>query len=160
MPVDVACLERLEKISELRRWSAFSYQPTKIFRVDDNAWKELFSSQSIPEEAKKKLRTAGVMFNGKYSNKSIEKMDRALYDVDVASRTGLKFASSLLLFAEVLHKSYQQADSAGVSRKNTGSLVTLLGPISRLIYDQFSRISIKVLKSFGFGPTTLAVNVS
>ncbi|KAJ8029186.1 hypothetical protein HOLleu_28522 [Holothuria leucospilota] len=44
----------------------------------------------------------------------------------------MKFASSLLLIAEVLSKSFRQTGTEEVSRKDTGALVNILGPASQL----------------------------
>ena len=54
--------------------------------------------------------------------------------------------SALMLVAEVITMSYERAHEGGVSRKDTGAMVALHGPASRLLFDQFSRVSVKATK--------------
>ena len=48
-----------------------------------------------------------------------------------------------MLFAGILMKSYEMADSRGVTRSDTGAIVNLLGPTSRMIFDQLARVSVR-----------------
>ncbi|KAJ8041235.1 hypothetical protein HOLleu_11988 [Holothuria leucospilota] len=61
----------------------------------------------------------------------------------MAARTGMKFTSSLLLIAEVLSKSFRQSNAEEVSRKDTGALVNILGPVACLAYDQFPKVAVR-----------------
>lgn len=70
-------------------------------------------------------------------------LDTSLYDVDRASRAGLKYASTLLLLAELLNHSFMQAHTAGISRSDNGPVIALLGPVACSVFDQFARVSIK-----------------
>lgn len=45
--------------------------------------------------------------------------------------------------AEVLSKSFRHTGNSEVSRKVTATLVNLIGPIARRLYDQFARVSVK-----------------
>lgn len=108
----------------------------------------IFRSPTIPEEAVVKLCAAGAMnqVSRAYSNHLVAKMDRALYiDTDRTSRAGLRYVSMFLLVAEILSKSFLHVGSAGIFRKDTGAVVTLLGPLSRLVFDQFARVAVKSL---------------
>ena len=145
MPVDEECLQRFQTLAEAKRWTAFQLKPCKTFRLEEEPWKEVFRTPYIPEEAAVKLRAAGALSqSGKtFSNLTTAKTDKALLETDRAARAGMRYASTLLLVAEILSKSFQQADSGGISRKDTGAIVTLLGPLSRLVFDQFARVAVK-----------------
>lgn len=54
----------------------------------------------------------------------------------------MKFSSTFLPLAEVLHRAFRQTDDEEVSRRDTGYLINILGPLDRLTYDQFSRVAI------------------
>lgn len=144
MPMDIECSDRLQTLIEKKHWTAFQAKPSRTFRMEEEVWQDIIRSPQVPEEARVKLKSAGKMnSSNKFTNSLSAKFDKALYEADMSARTGLKYASSLLLFAEVLSKSYQQADTDGISRKDTGAIVTLLGPISRLIFDQFARVMVR-----------------
>ena len=146
MPVDFECTERFLNVSKAKKWSAFQAKQFKTFRLEDEVWQEICVSPSIPREAKDKLVAAGVMSKDKYKIELAAKMERSLVDTDRASRAGLKYASAMLLFAEVLNKSYQQVQREEISRKDTGAIITMLGPVARIIFDQFVKISVRSVK--------------
>ena len=73
---------------------------------------------------------------------SVKKLNKLLTDFDKASREGLRFASTLMLFADVLNRAFEQAQTQGISRRDTGSIIQMIGPTSRLLFDQFARISV------------------
>ena len=147
MPVDVECLDRYEKLASNKKWTAFQSKPYRTFRVDEKDWKEIFVTPRLPETAGEKLKQAGVLDkNNQFKSQSLQLLNTALRDVDAASRVGLKFASSMMLFAEVLSRAFQEADDLGVSREDTCSIVAILGPISRLLFDQFTRVSVRATK--------------
>ena len=70
-------------------------------------------------------------------------LELSLAAIDRSARSGMKYASSLLLIAEVLMRSFHEPDTAGVSRKDTGAIISLLGPVSRLVFDQCCRVAVK-----------------
>ena len=144
IPVHVECLDRFEAVASQKRWTAFESRTLRTFRVEEKDWKDLFVTPTIPETAEEKLRLAGVLDkNNTFKDASLRQLNSALRDVDTASRVGLKYSSSLMLFAEVLSRAFEQADTFGVSRKDTSAIISLLGPISRLLFDQFSRVSVR-----------------
>ncbi|PIK62944.1 hypothetical protein BSL78_00071 [Apostichopus japonicus] len=61
----------------------------------------------------------------------------------------MKFASVLMLSAEVLMRHHQQLpeDDSQVSRDEAGQLLLLLGPLVRLAYDQFARVATRSVKA-------------
>ena len=144
MPIDFECVERFKRISESKKWTAFQLKPNRTFRIEEGDWRELCEHPVIPEGAQERLRSLGVMDRiGKYTSELASNLEKSLSDADRAARVGMKYSSTLLLFAEVLSKAFQEADSHGVSRRDTGAIVTLLGPISRLVFDQFSKIAVR-----------------
>lgn len=147
LPVDAECADRFRALphgNAGRKWTAYSKSQNLSFRVEDNDWRDLFKTPSVPQGAEDYLRSVGATGpGGKLKSTPARKALRSLHQLDTASRVGLKFASSLLLIAEVLSKSFRHSTSAEVSRKDTASLVTLLGPLARRVYDQFARVSIK-----------------
>ena len=52
----------------------------------------------------------------------------------------------MMLFAEVLSRAFKQTETFGVTRKDTASIITLLGPIPRMMFGQFSRVSVGATK--------------
>lgn len=144
LPVDIECSERFQELAKRRKWSAYPARAANAFRVDESEWKELFCSPSIPSAAKDKLTSCGVMDSkGKFTSKDLRAFESELQKLDSAARMGLKFSSALLLLAEVIMLAFQQNEDRVISRKDTGSLVNLLGPTSRLVFDQLARISVR-----------------
>ena len=146
LPVDAECADRFRALpagSAGRKWTAYSKVQNSSFRVEDKDWRDLFKTPIVPQGADDYLRSVGALTpNGKLKSPAARKALRSLYQLDTASRVGLKFASSLLLIAEVITKSFRQSSSE-VSRKDVSALVNLLGPLSRRVYDQFARVSVK-----------------
>ncbi|KAJ8040210.1 UDP-glucuronosyltransferase 2B23 [Holothuria leucospilota] len=140
MPVDVECEDRLKAASTSRKWTPFPRKQTSEFRVDEREWNACFRTPPIPTGAVDHLRNAGAMdAKGRYRSAPSKKSEKALSGMDKAARAGMKFSSALLLVAEVLMKSFRQ----DVSRRDTGAVVNILGPLSRLIFDQFARIAVR-----------------
>ena len=112
--------------------------------MDESEWKELFSSPLIPPAARDKLTTIGAMDSkGRFNAKDRRTLESELLKIDSAARMGLKFSSALLLFAEVIMMAFQQKEDNRISRRDTGVLVNLLGPTSRLVFDQLARVSVR-----------------
>ncbi|KAJ8036818.1 MICAL-like protein 2 [Holothuria leucospilota] len=121
MPVDVECEDRLKAASTSRKWTPFPRKQTSEFRVDEREWNACFRTPPIPTGAVDHLRNAGAMdAKGRYRSAPSKKSEKALS-------------------AEVLMKSFRQ----DVSRRDTGAVVNILGPLSRLIFDQFARIAVR-----------------
>ena len=90
------------------------------------------------------MRSVGSMdYSGKLKSAASRRSLQSLYQIDTAARTGLKYSSALLLIAEVLSKSFRQSGSSEVSRRDTATLVSLVGPIARRVYDQLSKVSVR-----------------
>ncbi|KAJ8026083.1 Polycomb group RING finger protein 3 [Holothuria leucospilota] len=75
-------------------------------------------------------------------------MEEDWFQADLAARAGLKFSSVFLLAAEALRRAHLQVpgDDIQFSRAEVGQLVFLLGPLARLVYDQFARVALKAVK--------------
>ena len=148
MPVDAECYSRYESIAGASSWKAFHGKTRRSFQVEDADGAELLHTPGLPPQASDRMQTAGIVNNkGFYLDKTSAKWDLLLTDIDKASREGMKYASTLLLIAEVISKSFMEADSGGVSRKDTSAVVALLGPLSRLTFDQFSRASVRTTRA-------------
>lgn len=144
MPVDAECFDRFEAQAKAKKWRAYPKRQASDFHIDDEDWKAFFSSPSLPDVCLDKLKASGAVdHRGKFRTSSTKKSYLSLQGIDLAARTGMKFASSLLLIAEVLSKSFRQTGTEEVSRKDTGALVNILGPVARLSYDQFAKVAVK-----------------
>ncbi|PIK40070.1 hypothetical protein BSL78_23088 [Apostichopus japonicus] len=144
IPVDVECRERFEAVAQAKRWTAFQRSAHRTFHVGDEDWESLFTPPQIPPQVKERLRSAGALDGkDKFREKGAQTLESSLFDVDRASRAGMKYSSALLLFAELLNRSFQQAQASGISRKDTAAIIALLGPVSRMVLDQFARVSVK-----------------
>ncbi|XP_071823040.1 uncharacterized protein [Apostichopus japonicus] len=144
IPVDVECRERFEAVAQAKRWTAFQRSAHRTFHVGDEDWESLFTPPHIPPQVKERLRSAGALDGkDKFREKGAQTLESSLFDVDRASRAGMKYTSALLLFAELLNRSFQQAQASGISRKDTAAIIALLGPVSRMVLDQFARVSVK-----------------
>ena len=147
MPVDAECLDRFDSQAKFRKWRPYPRKQSSDFFIEESDWKSFFSCPSIPEACMDKLRSSNVVDNrGKFRSSSTRKVYSSLHDLDAAARTGMKFSSSLLLIAEVLSKSFRQSGSDEVSRKDTGTVVNILGPVARLSYDQFAKVAVKATR--------------
>lgn len=147
LPVDAECEDRYKATASTatsKRWTAFSKSQNSLFRVDETEWKNLFRTPPLPQAAEDYLRSVGSMdFSGKLKSVSGRRTLQSLYQIDTAARTGLKYSSALLLIAEVLSKSFRQSGASEVSRRDTATLVSLVGPIARRVYDQLCRVSVR-----------------
>ena len=148
VPLDAECFDRYEAIANARRWRSFASKPLQTVQVSKQDWTDLLCVPVVPEQAQERLTAEGVLNKkGVYVNQTRQKEDTLLRDVDSASRVGLRYASTLLLVADIITRSFQEVESGGVSREDTGRVVALLGPLSRLIFDQFSRTSVRSVKA-------------
>ena len=144
MPVDVECFDRFESQANSRKWRAFPKRQSSDFHISDEDYRAFFASPTIPESCLDKLKASGsVDQRGFFRSQTTKKSFLSLQNIDLAARTGMKFASSLLLFAEVLSKSFRQPGTEEVPRKDTGAVINLLGPVSRLAYDQFAKVAVR-----------------
>ena len=144
MPVDTECFDRFESQAKAKRWRAYSRKSSSDFRIADEDYKAFFSAPSLPVSCVDKLKDSNAMDQrGRFSSSSTKKTYSSLHNIDLAARTGMKFASALLLFAEVLSKSFRQSGTEQVPRSDTGAIVNLLGPIARLSYDQLVRVAVR-----------------
>ncbi|PIK49024.1 hypothetical protein BSL78_14130 [Apostichopus japonicus] len=132
-----------------RRWHRRNAgQPSSDQPIALSTWAtktgKVFSPPQIPPQVKERLRSAGALDGkDKFREKGAQTLESSLFDVDRASRAGMKYSSALLLFAELLNRSFQQAQASGISRKDTAAIIALLGPVSRMVLDQFARVSVK-----------------
>ena len=60
----------------------------------------------------------------------------------------MMLSSVLLLVSESLIRAHQQfsADEGSLSRPEVGKIAYSLGPLSRLIYDQFAKVALKSVR--------------
>ncbi|PIK38403.1 hypothetical protein BSL78_24753 [Apostichopus japonicus] len=150
IPVDATCYDRFEAIANKTKWTAFPARADRAVRVPDEAWKDLFRCPTIPQEAKERLKAEqGASSTHVFKTPDQRKLEELLVEVDMAARSGMKFASVLMLSAEVLMRHHQQLpeDSSQVSRDEAGQLLLLLGPLVRLAYDQFARVATRSVKA-------------
>ncbi|PIK33853.1 hypothetical protein BSL78_29324 [Apostichopus japonicus] len=150
MPVDATCYDRFEAIADKNRWTAFPARADRAVRVPDEAWRALFKCPTIPQEAKERLKAEhGASSSQTFKTPDQRKLEELLVEVDTAARSGMKFASVLMLSAEVLMRHHQQLpeDDSQVSRDEAGQLLLLLGPLVRLAYDQFARVATRSVKA-------------
>ncbi|KAJ8019754.1 hypothetical protein HOLleu_41466 [Holothuria leucospilota] len=145
LPVDVECENRLKAASTSRKWTPFPRKQTSEFRVDERELNACFRTPPIPTGAVDHLRNAGAMdAKGRYPLAPSKKSEKALSGMDKVARAGMKFSSALLLVAEVLMKSFHE----DVSRRDTGAVVNILGPLSWLTFDQFARIAVRSVQEW------------
>ena len=147
-PVDAHCKARLESLAAKQAWSAFPAQQDKLIRVPEEDWGSLFHPPSVSEETRNKVRVAEGLASGMFREPLRKKIEDDWYQADLAARTGLKFSSVFLLIAEALRKAHLQlpGDEVQFSLADVGQLVYLLGPLARLIFDQFARIALKSVR--------------
>lgn len=147
MPVDAECEDRYRASAASAtsyKWTAFSKAQNLSFRVEEKDWLTLFKTPAVPQAARDYLRSVGsVDSSGNFKSQADKRSLKSLKSLDAAARVGLKFSSSLLLIAEILSKSVRQPSQ--VAKKDIATLVSLLGPISRRVYDQFARVSTKAV---------------
>ena len=129
MPVDGECYERFERLAGVRTWKPTDRVTAPKVKVDEEGWQDLFVSPTIPTAAADNLRASGAMnMHGKYTSTTSSKSQTTLRGIDQAARHGMKVASTLLLIAEVATTSFQQSSEEGISRKDTGNVISLLAP--------------------------------
>lgn len=147
-PVDVQCKLRLESLAAKQSWSAFPAQQERLVRVAEEDWGSLFRPPSVSEETRNKVRVAEGLASGMFREPLRKRIEDDWYQADLAARTGLKFSSVFLLVAEALRRAHLQmpGDDVQFSHADVGQLVYLLGPLSRLVYDQFARVALKAVR--------------
>ncbi|KAJ8031197.1 hypothetical protein HOLleu_27849 [Holothuria leucospilota] len=143
LPVDAECEDRYKAAASSKKWTAFSRAQCSSFRVEEKEWQNLFQVPNVPQAAEDYLRSVGSIDNsGKWRSSSEKHHLITLQNLDGAARAGLNFSSALLLIAEVLMKSFQLPD---IPRKDTATLVSIIGPLARQVYEQFAKVSVKTV---------------
>ena len=110
--------------------------------------RSLFRPPSVSDETRNKVRAEQGLASGMFKDSLRKKAEQDWYQADLAARAGLKFSSVFLMAAEVLRRAHLQvpADPIQYSRTDVGNLVYLLGPLSRLVFDQFARVALKSVR--------------
>lgn len=147
-PVDAHCQQRFETLASKRPWTAFPAQQEKAIRVPEEHWNSLFKPPSVSDEARNKVRAEQKLASGMFREPLRRRTEENWYQADLAARAGLKFSSVFLLVAEALRRAHLQCpgDEVQFSREDVGQLIYLLGPLSRLVFDQFSRVALKAVQ--------------
>ena len=148
MPVDSECTERFEALASGPKLSTSATKTDKI-RFPEEEVKKLFSTPLISEETMNKVRAeTAYSGSGVFRSESKRAIESRWTFVDKAARVGMKLASILLLTAESLIRAHQQVpeDQIYFNRAEVGSLVFLLGPLARQMFDQFSRMALKSVR--------------
>ena len=127
VPVDSTCYERFDTLAESRKWAAFPARQDRVLRVADQDWKGLFSVPMIPQEARERLRVEQGTTSGTFKDANQRRREDVLWDMDLAARSGMKYASIFMLMAELLMRAHQQVpdDDDQISRKEIGQLLLL-----------------------------------
>ena len=144
-PVDEHCQKRLETLAEKHPWTAFPSFQERAVRVAEGHWETLFKPPSVSDETRNKVRSEQGLASGMFREPLRKKAEEDWYQADLAARAGLKFSSVFLMAAEALRRAHLQVpeDPIQYTRADVGNLVYLLGPLSRLVYDQFARVALK-----------------
>lgn len=100
----------------------------RAVRVSDDAWNILFRFPGIPHEAKEKLQAEqGSSSSQVFRDPLQSRLEEILVDVDVATHSGMKFISVLMLLDEMLMRYHQQLPGGEtVTRSKAGQLLLLL----------------------------------
>ena len=81
---------------------------------------------------------------GLYSDADLRRKEESAIRLDQAARAGLRFASALMLIAELISVVMEKGDEADISTQDLSVISSFLCPLSRAIYDQFARISARI----------------
>lgn len=148
MPVDAVCYELFDAVAKKKRWTAFPASQEQAIKLEDEAWGKLFRPPKMPQEAKEKARADQGATSGLFRDPVRRRLEDVMFEIDQASRASMKFASVILLVAEILMRAHQQLprDPTQVSRRETGQLLLLLGPLARLLFSQSARVAVKTMK--------------
>ena len=94
------------------------------------------------------MRAEQKLASGLFRDPLRRRTEEDWYQADLAARAGLKFSSVFLLVAEALKRAHLQCpgDQVQFSREDVGQLIFLLGPLSRLVFDQFTRVALKAVQ--------------
>ncbi|PIK56565.1 hypothetical protein BSL78_06533 [Apostichopus japonicus] len=106
IPVDATCYDRFEAIANKTKWTAFPARADRAVRVPDEAGRIYLDAQPSPGgQGEIKSRTRGLIHT-RVQDPGPEEARRAFGRVDMAARSGMKFASVLMLSAEVLMRTH------------------------------------------------------
>ena len=142
LPVDVECGDRYEAVAN--NIDIGLNAAARVFKTEESKEAILFNLPQVPSEATDKLKRRGRVDNrGFYVHAPDRQEESLLGKLDGYARQGLKFASSLLLLAEVMFDVYVDIEESKVSPRDVKILVSMLCPLARLIFDQFCRISVR-----------------
>ena len=147
-PVDAHCQQRFGALAAKRPWTAFPAQQEKAIRVPEEHWNALFKPPSVSDDTRNKVRAEQKLASGLFRDPLRRRTEEDWYQADLAARAGLKFSSVFLLVAEALKRAHLQCpgDQVQFSREDVGQLIFLLGPLSRLVFDQFTRVALKAVQ--------------
>ena len=142
VPVDAQCLARFEQLAS-GPWTAAPKE--RPFKVSKESKAALFTVPSFSEPTVQRARAEQGIAKGVFKDPVRVDSEKAWSQADQASRMGLQSSSVFLLVAEVLQRALVQQPGSpdSIPPEEVGSLVSILGPLSRLIFDQFARISLK-----------------
>ena len=128
-----------------RTWTSYPLAQERLFRFPEEQWEALFRTPALSEETRNKVRAELGLASGTFKDPLRKRMEDDWTQADRVGRAGMKFASVFILCAEALLRSHQQlpGDPNPFTRKEVGNLLFLLGPLSRLIFDQFARVTLK-----------------
>ena len=144
MPVDAQCFERIEALAA-KKWTARPASLSRTLHFSEEDMKSAFLTPTISDATSSKIRAELGLSQGTFPDSASKSIEESWAAADTTARAGLQFSSVLLLAAESLIRAHQQLpdDPNCFSRAEVGRLVFMLGPLSRLIYDQFARVSLK-----------------
>ena len=145
MPVDEQCLQRVEVLAARKTWTPFPGAQERLFKFPEDKWEALFRSPTISEETRNKVRAEQGLASGTFKEPLRKRMEADWTQVDLVGRAGLKFSSVYMLCAEALLRAHQQLpeDDNRFTKQEVAALLYLQGPLSRLIFDQFARVTLK-----------------
>ena len=145
MPVDEQCLHRVEMLAAQKTWTSYPVAQERLFKFPEDKWEALFRSPSISEDTWDRVRAEQGLASGTFRDPLRKRIENDWAQADLVGRAGLKFSSVFMLCAEALMRAHQQLpeDDNRFTKQEVAALLYLQDPLSRLIFDQFARVTLK-----------------
>ena len=147
MPVDVEAYQRFEDVAKIDKLHC---KPTgsPSVRVSETDRKSLFSIPPLPTSVRERLKDSGYWASDgpKQTGPKLLSIERDFHEG--VCRFGMSLSSHLLLLVDVISQAFNQTelDEDQYTDQEIAASINLVGPLVRMVYDQFSRGAVRAVR--------------
>ena len=147
MPVDVEAYQRFEDVAKIDKLHCKPPGRPSV-RVSEKDHKSLFSIPPLPTSVRERLKDSGYWATDspKQSGPKLLSVERDFHEG--VCRFGMSLSSHLLLLVDVISQAFNQSelDEDQYTDEEIAASINLVGPLVRMVYDQFSRGAVRAVR--------------